>query len=423
MEYTPNQWAMDNIHSRSDQYKVGRTTRQCGKTWAQGIEIDMGMTMEVGDGEPPTVGLLAPTYDKCLLVVRRYIDMINGAFGEGYYKVNMNEHRLWLPHNRASLVWLSADDPYGVVGYTLSKLCIDEAQNVSDLVYSKIHPTLAVRNAEVVVTGTPDVVVDQTWFEGLYRRGQDDLDEKVHSFTVSCYENPWITPETIIEAKKQLSERDFRMLYLGLPADEGERFFSNVSNALLPADIDLNFDPKIRYGMSADIAMHDDFTVVMIGEMATRKVVHMERWHKTGPLEAMDKIASIWDQWGNPTTIVDANGPGEFVPAELRARGMRVVPYKATMANKLPDHGRLAADIEHRRIMFPGWNILLSELEAMIPHRTPSGRLTIEAQAGFHDDCVSSLVMLNKLMHMRGHEATESYSYIGNNDHKYLKGY
>lgn len=406
MRYQPNAWALEHVHGRPERFIVGTTARQVGKTETAAIEIDEGMNQRVIDPLTdelvlPWVGVIAPTYDKAELSINKYIERLVKTFGPDCYRMNQNKHILTITDPQAGVVgarlqWMSCDDPYSVVGFTFTRLVADECQNIPDEVWEKLRPALDVREAQARCFGTPDVNATQSWFRGMWLRGQDNEDQlNYHSFNVTCYENPWMSTDTIREAKEQLSTREFRMLYLGEWVDTEGTIFTNVERCI---DSQVSeYDPHKRYAMSVDLAVYDDFNVVIVQEEATRACVHFERWHQTEPLHTEDRIVSIWEKWNRPRVVADETGIGIPMVAGLRRRGLHVFGVSIGANNKMEMVGQLSSDIEHRRLSYPRWEPLLAELRAFVFKRTPSGRLTASAIAGYHDDMVMSLVLLNNL--------------------------
>ena len=385
------------------------------------MEIDAGMCAPANSFGAPWVGVLGSTFDKAEISVNQYIENLTRVFGRQSYHINQNKHELTITDPAAGTVgarlkWLSADDPYGVVGYTFSKLIIDEAQAVPDEVFFKIRPTIDVKDARVVVFGTPDVTQAQSWFEGLWLRGQDELDTNYHSFSVASWETPWMQPESIQDAKQLMPESEFRRLYGGEWVEDSGRVFTDVENAIIQQVPD--FDPKKRYVMAVDLAIYEDFNVVMVAEQGTRIVVFKERWNQTEPSITYDRISTIWERWNKPPTYIDSTSPaGMAMTVGLRDRGVRTRPVIFTPQNKLNMVHQLSSDIVHRRIMFPKWDDLMMEFRAYVYGRSPSGKLTAGAASGFHDDCVSCLVLLNE--GLRQHKSS-SNAVLGTIN--YLKG-
>ena len=413
--YTPNKWSYDNVHNREERFIVGTTGRQVGKTRTAALEIDAGMCEPINDFGAPWVGVLGSTYDKAELSVNEYIDTLTRVFGKNSYRVNQNKHELTIIDSAAGTVgaklkWLSADDPYGVVGYTFSKLVVDEAQAVSDEVFFKIRPTIDVKNASVVVFGTPDISQAQSWFEGMWLRGQDPLDTEYHSFSVASWETPWMKPETILDAKASMPDVEFRRLYGGEWVADFGRVFANVENAILPDDRIPDYDPAKRYVMSLDVAIYEDFNVVFVAEVNSRVVIYKERWNQTEPGITFDRVANIWERFGKPPIYIDATSPAGMAMSQgLKDRGLRLRNVVLTPQNKIDYVHQLSADIQNRRIMFPKWDDLMQEFRAFVYGRSPTGKLTAASAAGYHDDLIMSMVLLNQGLKSRGNTDASTF--------------
>lgn len=419
MGYSPNRWAKENVHDRGERFVIGTTGRQVGKTQTAAIEIDMGMCEPSGQYGAPWVGVLGSAYDKAELSVNIYIENLTRVFGKNSYRVNQNKHELTIIDPAAGTVgarlkWLSADDAYGVVGYTFSKLIIDEAQAIPDEVFFKIRPTIDVRNARLVVFGTPDVTEAQSWFEGLWLRGQDSLDTAYHSYSVASWETPWMKPESILDAKQLLPETEFQRLYGGKWVESAGRVFPHPETAVIPSEMIPLYDPAKRYIMGVDLAIYDDFTVVMVAEHATRTLMFKERWNQTEPSTTYDRIAAIYEQFGRPKLYIDATSPaGMAMTVGLKDRGIRnIFPVELTTQNKLDYVHQLASDIQHRRIMYPAWDDLMQEFRAFVYGRSPSGKVTAGAASGFHDDLIMALVLVNQGLKSKGASNTFGRNYL-----------
>lgn len=417
--YSPNKWALENVHNRTERFIIGTTGRQVGKTMTAAIEIDSGMCQPVDQFGTPWVGVLGSSYDKAELSVNLYIETLTRVFGKNAYRVNQNKHELTILDAGAGTVgarlkWLSSDDAYSVVGYTFSKLIIDEAQAVPDEVFFKIRPTIDVRDASAIIFGTPDITQAQSWFESMWLRGQDPLDANYHSFSVASWETPWMKIETILDAKESMPESEFLRLYGGKWVDNLGRIFSSPELAI--TEYVPLFDPTKRYVASLDLAIYDDFNVLLIGEAATRTVIFKDRWNQSEPSITYDRVAATLERFGNPPVFTDATSPaGMAMTVGLKDRGIRVRPVEFTAANKMDLVHQLASDIQHRKIMFPRWDDLLQEFRAFIYGRSPSDRITAGAAAGFHDDLIMALVLINEAFRQKGKSAdsTQQRNYMG----------
>lgn len=405
-DYEPNQWALDHVHTHPARFITGTTARQVGKTLTAGEVVLDEMSESPTDFGPPVVGLLAPTYAKANMVVDEFETRLIKVFGRNSYTKNKNEHYIRITATGATLWWMSATDPQSVVGFTLSALITDESQYIPDIVWNKIRPTLSVREARVISFGTPDITIMQTWFRANWVRGQDNDLPLYHSFSISAYESPWVSLEEIEEAKRTMTEDEFRMLYMAEWVTNESQVFKGWRQAVLPEEY-LN-PAGVRKVMSIDFGIQDDFTVAMLGEPGTRQVLEMERWNLVGSVELYDLLEDKWIEWGRPHVIVDASGLGLPMAESLDERGMKTQKVVITKVNKMQMVGRLAADMQHARLRFPAWPVLERELDAYVYGRTPAGLITANASAGFHDDTVWTLILMNEMFHRRRSNSDES---------------
>lgn len=415
MDYKPNKWAIDNVHASPYRFNTLVTARQVGKTIAASMQIHQELEelpsklSTSGEVRPPNVGVLSFDYAHAAKSVEEYMARALRIWGKDYLSINQNDHRIKVKHSGAELRWLSADDERSLAGHTFSAIIIDEGQFVPDNAMAILRPTLSVREARVYSFGTPQLTSQQSWFRADYLRGQDPEYPEYHSYTVSCYENPWMPLTDIQLAQSTETERNFRMLYLGEWVDEEGSVFHDVDKAIVP---EIPFNKDNRHVMSVDFAITEDFNVVMVGEASTKTVIHMERWRRQGSISTYDRVQAIWERMGKPKIYVDSQGIGRPMMEELQQRGLPVYGIQIKSNNKIPMIQRLASDIEHRRIMFPNFEQLVRELKAYQYETTPSGQLTANAPAGYHDDTVTALMLLNEGMRTSG-SGSRQYSYMG----------
>lgn len=424
--YVPQQWALENVHGREERFIAAVTSRQSGKSFCAAIEIDDAMSADEDEFGLPVVGLVAPTYSHCDIVVDRYIEFLTKTFGIDSFKLNSNKHLLTIEDEAAGTVgarlqWLSADDPLFVMGRTYSLLIFDEGQRVSDGVFTKARPTVSVRNGKIRAFGTPDINPEQSWFKGMWLMGQEEENDEYYSFSLPWTENKFMSAKDIKTAKDLSTDREFRMLYLGEWVDDEGSFFTDFTRSLY--DGESVYEAGHRYIMGVDFAAMEDYNAVVVADLATRSCVYRERWNKTDPLLTYERVQRIWSDWGKPVAYCDETGLGGIaMMAELKERGIRCVPIKfganQYSNQKMEIYTRLAADLEHRRLMLPSeWDDVIRELKGFVYQRTPSGRITASAAAGYHDDLVAALALVNEGLRARSRTSGQtSRSYIqGNN--------
>lgn len=100
------------------------------------------------------------------------------------------------------------DNHEGVVGFTPSRLVVDEASRVSDMLYMSIRPMLAL-GAELEVLSTP--FGRRGWFFDIFDKPQRLA--KFRVWKVTAGECPRITKEFLAEELVELGERWFNQEY------------------------------------------------------------------------------------------------------------------------------------------------------------------------------------------------------------------
>ena len=411
--YRPNGWALREVHGRPEKFVAITTCRQTGKSVTAKMEFDFGMTMpaDLLYG-PPRVALVGPEYSKAEAVVFAWFEMVTKAFGEGYAVLDKNRHMVTIPSTGAVGYWLTATNIAGLVGATYSYLIFDESQLIPDIAWQVLYPTTSVREAPIRCFGTPDITPDQSWYKGLWMKGRDEEnDPDCHSYTVSCFENKWITPAEIQRAKATMSEPMFRMLYLGEWVTGFDDVFQKIENAYYPAGTG-HYTPGAEYVITIDPAITEDYWVVMLGELSSKRLIAYDRWHRMPLSDAYDRAARFWERFGRPRVYVDVGGAGRPMVEELKRRGMSVTGLIFTSSNKMELVQRLAGAIEHGRIRFPdNCDDLIRELRAFVYVTTPSGRVGAEAAATYHDDMVSALIIMNEAFRHRPDDSGDSGQY------------
>ena len=357
---------------------------------------------------PPFVGVLSFDFPHAMIPIDRFIEALKKA-GFPIARANMNEHWLML-ENGATLRWFSSDDAYAVAGYTYSAFFIDEAQKVPDEVWNKLRPALDVRRAYLRAFGTPDTIPEQSWFEGLFLRGQDELELNYHSYTVPCYENRWMSAESIREAWEDLSEREFKMLYLGEWVDSEGKVF-HVPDSLFSGERLKERSKNGMYVMGLDIGTSHDYTVAYIGDAANGKFVDGLRVNGLDYPTIEQRIIDLYRKWGCTSVLMEGNGPGKPVADALRAAGLSVVDIALSNKTKGEVIQNLERQVEHNRVTFlKGDNQLKREMKAYTRKVSPSGNVLYTAPANFFDDTVMAAAYTTYKMRSPGAIRVSSYA-------------
>jgi hypothetical protein len=325
-------------------------------------------------GEP--VAWFAPGYKYAAEVWREFVSRL----GPIVKTKNEQEKRLELVTGGVLDLWtLDGEDP--ARGRKYKRVVVDEAGIVMDLMLKwqeSIRPTLTDLAGEAMFLGTPKG--RRHGFVQLFNRGLDGNDPSWQSFRFATSENPYIPPEEIDAARRELPLEVFRQEYEAIPTDDGANPFG--LDAVRATIAPLSRQAPVVYGL--DVARAMDFTV-LIGLDAWGRTCYLERWQMPWAV-TKERVKAVV---GDVPVVGDATGVGDAIMADLQLAGLNITPFIFSQPSKLRLMQRLVAAFQSKSIRIPdGW--LVAELESFEFNYTASG-VKYEAPSGHHDDGVMAL--------------------------------
>ena len=352
-------------------FRVVMCGRRYGKS-ALGIRLACDAALK---GQP--VGWFAPSYKLALEAWRELSQRLQPIVA----RQNEQDKRMELVTGGVIEIW-TLDSPDPARGRKYALAIINEAGIAKDLLdvwQAAIRPTLVDFGGRALFLGTPKG--RRHGFVTLFTRGDTGQDPDWASFRASTLENPYIPPEEIEAARKELPPDIFQQEFEGIPTDDGANPFG-LDAIRKAVTEDLGEQPPVIYGI--DLARSMDYTVVC-GMDAWRRVVRLERWQLPWA-ETKSKISGLV---GKVPCVVDATGVGDAIVADLQIMGVDVTPHVFTQSSKLRLMQRLIAAFQGGELQIPaGW--LPAELEAFEFSYTATG-VKYEAPKGYHDDGVMAL--------------------------------
>lgn len=338
-----------------------------------------------------TVGWFSPTY-KFSSDVWRFFDR---TLRPAARSINRSEMRIELITGGVLDVW-SLDNPDSGRGRKYSLVIIDEAGVVRDLEQAwtgTIRPTLTDYRGSAWLLGTPK---GRGYFFRLFGKGESgDTDWK--SWRLPTLSNPFMPPEEVESARKDLPPEVFAQEYEGIPADDGGCPFNikAIGDCVQPMS---SSDPVV-WGI--DLAKSQDYTVA-VGLDDEGYVCRLERWQGSWR-QTEQRLAELI---GETYALVDSTGVGDPIVETLQAKCPAVEGFKFTQLSKQQIMEGLAVAIQTNAIHFPdGW--LRLELEAFEYTYTRTG-VRYEAPSGTHDDGVCALALAQ---HARANAAASAFHF------------
>lgn len=363
----------------------------------------------------------APTYKQTRIAWDEIEKAAQGCF-------NLHRAEMWMdvPWNDSTIRFFSLDNPDNARGYTADRVVIDEAADVNPDAWHKVlRPMLLSTHGTLWASGTPK---GHNWFWREFRNAEErlrldpsadcaywripTLGARIEGGTLIREPHPYENPTISFEELKRIfedgstPEQTFRQEYLAEFLADNAGVFLGVESAsfgdpLMPP----YFGPfgevySGAFSIGVDWGRYEDFTVVTVEDVHTRRVVDFWRVNQRSWESIVQGVKAIYDRWniGNNqvTVLVEKNSIGDVNLEKLQLAGVPAIGWTATNATKAAIIEGLAFDIEHRVVGYPRIQPLMNELMAFTSERLPSGILRYRAPEGEHDDCVMSLALANE---------------------------
>jgi hypothetical protein len=357
----------------------------CGRRWGKStLGVDLLVPPALG-GYP--VAWFAPTYK---MLTETWRD-VRRVFLPATERVNAQEHRLELVTGGVVDMW-SLDTPNTARGRRYRRIVADEAAMVADLEdawNAVIRPTLVDFKGDAWFLSTPK---GHGFFRSLYDAGQDPQRPDWASWQMPTTSNPHIDPEEVEAARLMLPERTFAQEFLATFLEDGGGVFRRVRDAVgvVPQD---GKQAGRRYVVGVDWGKLEDFTVLVVIDMTTKEVVHVDRFNQIDYAVQVPRLVALCGRFTPDAVYVEQNSIGVPLIEQLQRAGLPVTPFVTTNASKAMIIDGLALAFERGEIRIPDDPVLVGELLAYDAERLPGGLLRYGAPAGMHDDCVMALAL------------------------------
>jgi PBSX family phage terminase large subunit len=146
-----------------------------------------------------------------------------------------------------------------------------------------------------------------------------------------------------------------------------------------------------NYVMGVDLGRHMDFTVIIVFDEATHKMVYIDRFNQIDWALQKARIEAVARRYNDALIRIDATGVGDPITEDLKRAGLRVEPFVFTNNTKKSLVDNLALKLEQDDIKIIQHPELIQEMTVFKYEKTASGNIRYSAPDGLHDDCVMSL--------------------------------
>jgi hypothetical protein len=198
--------AQEEVWNSKARFKVVAAGRRFGKTVLGTAKILVAATRH-----PKSVSLwVSPSHSQS----RMALDMVAGIVPPQYREVNRTFSEIYLP-NGSKIVFRSGERWDNLRGDGLVCAVLDEAAFLDERVWTEaVRPALSDHRGEALLISTFN---GENWFYRYFRNAIEADNTHWESFRYLTEDNPFIDPEEIEEAKRNLPREVFEQEYMASP--------------------------------------------------------------------------------------------------------------------------------------------------------------------------------------------------------------
>lgn len=335
------------------------------------------------------VAWFAPQYKLMTEVFAQMrFDLLDELTGPG----NKTEMRLELRNGGVFEMW-TLDDMNAGRGRKYARIIVDEAAMVRNLMDSwsaSIRPTLTDLKGDAWFLSTPK---GRNGFWQLYQIGLDPHEPDWACWQMPTVKNPYIDPDEVEAARKMLPERVYSQEYQANFIEDSGGVFRRIMEAATATQLDRG-ESSGKYIYGVDWARTADFTVFVVIDAKTKRMVAMDRFNQIDYSLQMTRLKALCERFPPASIIAEENSMGSPLVERLqREDRLPVRGFVTTNSTKADIIEGLALAFERGEIEILNDSQLVGELMAYDQERLPSGLIRYGAPSGTHDDCVVSLAL------------------------------
>ena len=372
----------------------------CGRQWGKS-HLAAAFSIMMSMSHPNSVGwVISPTYRQSGFLFDKVVTLCKEYNVPIKVKKSNQEMTITFTLNGSQFHALSGDDPDKLRGQTLAYLIIDEAAMLKDELWTKhLRPMTAVHSSPVMFISTPK---GKNYFYDLFKMGQDKDNKQWYSCTYTSYDGIICAndkgrshpgKDELDAIKAETDDLTWRQEYLAEFLDSGGVVF-NEYHCMLD-DMSKECEEGVLYYMSIDLAKHKDYTVVFVAEAETGRIVDYYRVTGLSWESQIARIKEMSDYYSHPRIFVDSTGLGDTIVERMIVQeGLDVHGIVFTSKSKQQMVQNLAVMLQHGELLVPDVREIKDELDRYTFTHTSTGQFKYGAPDGYHDDIVSSLMLL-----------------------------
>ena len=293
------------------------------------------------------------------------------------------------------LEFWSLDDPDAARGRAYARIVVDEgaqARHLERTWTETLRATLTDYQGDAWFLSTPRGL---NYFHTLYQRGQDPGETEWASWRMPTSANPFIAPEEIEAARRELPALAFAQEYEAEFIVDGASVFRRVRDAAVAEPQDAPI-PGHAYLISVDWGKLSDWTVLAVWDTTSRELVHLDRFQQIDYHVQIGRLRALCERFRPEALAPERNSMGEPLVEQIARAPWcppLLLPFTTTNVSKTRAVEAFALALEQDAVKVIDDPALVGELHAFAAERLPGGLVRYGAPPGTHDDCVIATII------------------------------
>jgi hypothetical protein len=213
----------------------------------------------------------------------------------------------------------------------------------------------------------------------------------------------------ISQERASLPEFEFRRLYDAEWTEDEAAVFRGLDRCIARGDTAFLEPGTDRFTVGVDVAQAVDYLAVVSYAQQSKRLELRHRVRGMSYQQAAQDVDRIVRSL-NAHAVVEDNGPGVALIAEMQRLGTPMRTFTTTAQSKQELILSLAADVQEARVTVADHAPLPYEMAIFRYERTPSGLYRYAAPQGEHDDTVMAAALAR--WGARGHVDLTGYGWI-----------
>lgn len=361
-----------------------------GRQWGKTTMAHQWLLKQVLENNNTIGAWISPTWKQAKKVFETLTTLTEKApFIKSVSKLNNTIYFV----NNSKIVFFTAENYETIRGNSLDWIVGDEAAFYrEDAWYKAIQPTQAAKpNSKCLLISTPN---GKNYWYKLFMDAKN-IDNWV-SVKYPSSTSPYVDGEYLKMAKKSLPEIAYKQEILAEFVEGASELFRNVEDCAVLAPKQAN-GKRLYAGI--DVAFAHDYTVCVIFN-DNYEMVDFIRFNdqKKNFQKAATKLYQFLKSYNFPQTYIEINQYDSVYTFLKQFNTPRLKEFKTTASNKPDIVNHLVSLFANKDIKIINDPNILEEFYNFKYKLNPSGKISYEAEQGFHDDIVmATAICLHQL--------------------------